>query len=223
MWLPPFEILSLSVQTYAYDHYGTGQTRVPTHFVTFEHQVELLRRILSRYTNAERVILAAESSMSTVTIEVACRWPRSVSGVALVFGGLDFAPTEQVEQFAKGLRLAFEPTVRRFVRMAIPEDTNGRFQDALYDIIARTGGERAAALVESFFPVDVRHRVGDITTPTVVIHGELDTLPTSPLAAAEEMAGLIPGAHLIVIPGAGHVPTLARPEAVVEGINQPLG
>lgn len=145
-----------------------------------------------------------------------------MSGLALVSAGLDFALTEQVERFAQGLRLAFEPTVRSFVQMAIPEDTNGRFQSWLYDIIARTGGDRAAALVESFYPVNVRHRLGDITMPTVVMHGELDILPMSPLAAAEEMAGLIPGAHLIVIPGAGHVPTLTRPDAVVKGINQLL-
>jgi pimeloyl-ACP methyl ester carboxylesterase len=35
------------------------------------------------------------------------------------------------------------------------------------------------------------------------------------LAAAEEMAGAIPGAQLNVIPDAGHVPTLSRPVDVV--------
>ena len=56
-----------------------------------------------------------------------------------------------------------------------------------------------------------------------MIHGALDALPTSLLAAAEETANAIPMAELIVIPNAGHVPTLSRPEAVVEAIEEFLG
>lgn len=222
IWQPPFELLSMSHRTVAYDHYGTGQSHVPGHLVTFEHQVQLLGRILTRNDAEERLILAADSSMTTVVIEAVCRWPHLVSGLTLVSGGLDFAPSEQVERFVQGLRHAFEPTIEAFVQMAMPEDGTGRLQRWLHDIIARTGGERAAALVESFYSVDVRPRLAEITAPTVVIHGELDHLPTSPLAAAEEMAGLIPDAKLIVLPDTGHVPTLTRPEAVAAAISQLL-
>jgi 3-oxoadipate enol-lactonase/4-carboxymuconolactone decarboxylase len=222
IWQPPFELLSASRRTVGYDHYGTGQTHVPQHLVTFEHQVQLLGRILALNADAEVLILAADSSMTTVAIEAARRWPDSVSGLVLVSGGLDFAPSEQVERFVQGLRHAFEPTVKAFVQMAIPEDTTGRFQRWLYDIIARTGGERAAALVESFYGVDVRPQLTEITMSTVVIHGELDSLPTSPLAAAQEMSDSITEAKLIVLPDTGHVPTLTRPEAVVDAIDQLL-
>ncbi|MFV1999192.1 MAG: alpha/beta fold hydrolase, partial [Acidimicrobiia bacterium] len=122
------------------------------------------------------------------------------------------------ERFVQGLRHAFEPTIEAFVQIAIPEDRTGRFQRWLSNIIARTGGERAAVLVESFYSIDVRPRLVELTMPTVVIHGELDRLPTSPLSAAEEMADLISGAKLIVLPDTGHVPTLTRPEAVAEAI-----
>jgi len=222
IWQPPFEILSTSYRTIAYDHYGTGQTRVPEHLVTFEHQVQLLGRILTRSNTEDRLILVADSSMTTVAIEAACRWPHLVSALSLVSGGLDFMPSEQVERFVQGLRHAFEPTIDAFVQMAMPEDDTGRLQRWLRDIIARTGGERAAALVESFYSVDVRPRLPEITAPTVVIHGELDQLPTSPLAAAEEMADLIPDATLVVLPDTGHVPTLTRPEAVAAAIRQLL-
>jgi pimeloyl-ACP methyl ester carboxylesterase len=63
----------------------------------------------------------------------------------------------------------------------------------------------------------------ELAMPTVVIHGELDRLPTSPLAAADEMADLISNAELIVLPDTGHVPTLNRPEAVAAAIDQVLG
>ncbi len=224
IWQRTFEILSNNWQTIAYDHFGTGQTHVSESLVTFEHQVQLLGRLIARYNNTgKRLVLAADSSMTTVAIEAAYRWPNLMSGLALVSGGLDFAPSEDVKRFVQGLRFAFEPTVEAFVQMAIPEDTTGRVQRRLYDIIARTGGERAAVLVESFYSVDVRPRLIELAIPTVVIHGELDRLPTSPLAAAEEMADLISDAELIVLPDTGHVPTLNRPEAVATAINQLLG
>lgn len=223
IWQPPFEILSGNWQTIAYDHFGTGQTHVSESLVTFEHQVQLLGRLISRYNTGEGLVLAADSSMTTVAIEAAYRWPNLVSGLALVSGGLDFAPSEEVKQFVQGLRYAFGPTVEAFVQMAIPEDTTGRVQRRLYDIIARTGGERAAVLVESFYSVDVRPRLTELAIPTAVIHGELDRLPTSPIAAAEEMADLISDAKLILLPDTGHVPTLNRPEAVAAAINQLLG
>ena len=73
-------------------------------------------------------------------------------------------------------------------------------------------------MVESFYTVDIRPRLQHIKVPAVVIHGELDHLPTSPIAASEEIAGAIPDARLVVLPGAGHVPTLTKPQAVADEI-----
>ncbi len=220
IWQPPFELLSKTFRTVAYDHYGTGQTRVPPTLVTFENQVRLLGRILNRHTTADSCVLAGDSSMTTVAIEAAYRWPETVSGLVLVSGGLDFSPTEAVTRFVQGLRRAFDPTVEAFVEMAVPEDSEGHHRRWLRDIITRTGGNRAAALVESFYTVDVRDRLGYLKMPTVVIHGELDAIPTSPLAAAQEMAHSIPNSELVVLPDTGHVPTLTRPVLIAEAITQ---
>jgi pimeloyl-ACP methyl ester carboxylesterase len=53
--------------------------------------------------------------------------------------------------------------------------------------------------------------------PTLIIHGELDAI--IPLAVAETTARAIPDSKLVVIPGAGHVPAMTRPEEVVAAIN----
>ncbi len=46
--------------------------------------------------------------------------------------------------------------------------------------------------------------------PTLVAVGAEDRLTPPPMAA--EIAGLIPGARLVRIPGCGHLPPLERPE-----------
>jgi pimeloyl-ACP methyl ester carboxylesterase len=55
--------------------------------------------------------------------------------------------------------------------------------------------------------------LASILAPTLLLWGERDVLV--PAAGARELEGLIGGARLRLIPGAGHVPMLDRPEAVI--------
>lgn len=55
-------------------------------------------------------------------------------------------------------------------------------------------------------------RIAAITAPTLVLHGEIDRLV--PLANGEILAERIPGAELVVVPGANHVLTSDEPEQV---------
>lgn len=217
IWQQPFEVLSRDHRTIAFDHYGTGETQVPAEIVTFENQVGLVRALLDAF-GLERAVIAGDSSNTAVAIEVARRWPERVSALVLVSGGIDYSPSELVLQFVASLRSDFDATMDFFVPLCLPEDDTGHLRQWLRDVIARTGGERAARLVESFYEVDVREALSEVRAPTLVIHGALDALPTSPLAAAQEMAERIPDARLLVLDHAGHVPTLSRPSEVAHAM-----
>lgn len=141
-----------------------------------------------------------------------------MSALVLVSGGIDDAPSDVVRQFAASLRSDFDATIDFFVPLCLPEDTTGHLRRWLRDIIGRTGGERAAQLIESFYEVNVRDALAEVKAPTLVVHGALDALPTSPVEAAEEMADRIPDARLLVLDDAGHVPTLSRPVEVAQAI-----
>ena len=222
VWQQPFELLSSRWRTIGYDHFGVGQTRVAPDIVTFEDQVLLLDGILDTF-GVDRCVLAGDSNNTAVALEVALRWPTRVDALVLVSGAVDFSPTPDIRRFVEGLRSAFDTTLDAFVDLCMPEDDVGHLRAWLRDIIARTGGERAARLVESFYEVDVRGKLGAVEVPTLVVHGALDVLPTSTLAAAEELAATIPEAELVVLPDAGHVPTLSRPEAVVDAVEAFVG
>ena len=53
---------------------------------------------------------------------------------------------------------------------------------------------------------------GPITCPTTVVVGEAD--PSSPVAKSQEIAAAIPGAQLVIIPNASHIPNFEAAEAV---------
>lgn len=218
IWQQPFELLSSQRRVIGYDHYGTGETRVPADMVTFDNQVQLLASVLDRF-EVDRCVLAGDSTMTTVALEAARRWPQRVTGLVLVSAGIDYTPDDAVIRFVQGLRHAFDATLEAFVDLCLPEDDSGHLRLWLRDIIARTGGERAAQLVESFYEVNMKPHLRQIETPTLVIHGSLDALPTSPLSAAEELASRKPNAELMVLSGAGHVPTLSRPDEVTAAID----
>ena len=57
---------------------------------------------------------------------------------------------------------------------------------------------------------------GQLSAPTVVIHGEDD--PLVPLAGGRDTAENIPGAELIVVPGVGHEMPAPVLDVFVEGI-----
>jgi pimeloyl-ACP methyl ester carboxylesterase len=63
---------------------------------------------------------------------------------------------------------------------------------------------------------DSRPGLPAISCPTLVLVGDGDQL--TPPALSEEMAGLIPGSKLVVIPDCGHLSTLERPEAVTQAL-----
>ncbi len=60
--------------------------------------------------------------------------------------------------------------------------------------------------------MDLRGRIGAVRVPTLVIAGEDD--PATPIEMAEEIARLIPGAELTVVPEAAHLIALEQPDVV---------
>lgn len=63
------------------------------------------------------------------------------------------------------------------------------------------------------------HRYGEIVVPTTIIHGEADTT-VSPRIHADALAREIPGARLILLPGAGHMPHHAYRDLVADEIER---
>jgi pimeloyl-ACP methyl ester carboxylesterase len=86
------------------------------------------------------------------------------------------------------------------------------------------GDVRSAGLLPmltAFAAADLRPVLQTIAVPTLLLHGELDA--RAPLPVARALHAAIPGARLVVVPGAGHYLNLAAPETFDSEVRRFLG
>jgi 3-oxoadipate enol-lactonase/4-carboxymuconolactone decarboxylase len=218
IWQQPMEILSRRYRVFSFDHFGSGLTVVPERMVTFDHQVLLVERLLDLW-ELDRPVLVGDSNNAAVAAQVALNQPDRLGGLGLVAGGVRHEASPQLQAFVAGLRSNFEATLAGFVRFCIPEEGAEAEQRWLAELIRRTGGERAARLVESYLGMDLTDRLPEISVPAMVLQGALDATPST-VGTAEGLADALADCTLEMLDGVGHVPMLTRPAAVAAAIER---
>lgn len=216
VWQQPFELLSSRHRVVGYDHFGVGLTRCEPEQVSFENQVQLAVAVMDSY-GIEQWVLMGDSAMVAVAIEVARRHPERVSRLVLVCGGPKVDDRPERQRFAKGLEVAFEPTIDGFATRCLPEGDEPA-REWMKAILRRNGSERLLAQLRSFARVDVTDALPLITVPTLIVSGELDDIEGGD--SAELMAEAIPDASLVRLRDIGHVPQLSQPLLLVETIEE---
>jgi pimeloyl-ACP methyl ester carboxylesterase len=212
IWAPTFERLSGRWRVVSFDHDGVGQTKVQPADITHERHLETLFSVLDAQ-RVERCVIAGDSNNATLAIEAVLREPDRFNGLLIVNGhawGFDNAPARRL---AQGFRDNFEGALHFFVEMVFPETESDHLKAWLRDIIARTGAEAAARIIEIYYGLDLRPHLGEVTLPAMIVHGVLDTLSPSALSDAKELAGAL-NADLRLLDGAGHLPLLSQPDEV---------
>ena len=215
LWVQPFARLSANWHTIAYDHRGTGATLAPAASITFDRLVEDVFCVLDAY-QVERCYLAAESSGAAVALGAALRRPERVAGLIIVDGFYYSPPGDGPDAFVAALQANYDQALKVFVAACVPEPDCEHIKRWGLQILQRATPEAAIALYEMANGVDLRGEISRIVQPTLVIHGDADQIV--PVAAAQWLAQTLPNAELVVLPGAGHVPTMTRPDAVVAEI-----
>lgn len=131
-------------------------------------------------------------------------------------------PEAELAQFATSLRDDYRATLRRFVAVQSRGSERGReelrrLRETLFDH-GEPAAEALAAGLQLLGDADLRPQLAAIKQPTLILHGERDTL--APLAAAEYTAAEMPNAKLVCIVGAGHAPFISHPQAFISAIKE---
>ena len=143
-------------------------------------------------------------------------------GTTPAFGGRDPSFAEQF------LAARLGPLEGRTMQDAAPAMLDGMFgADAAPDAFARALAAMQAVpddvyrdTLRCLTTFDRRADMARIAVPTVLIAGERDQ--AAPLKTMQRMAETIPGAQIIVIPGAGHLIHLEKPAAFAAALRDAL-
>lgn len=215
LWAEPFSILSQSWHTIAYDHRGAGATIAPVESIAFKRLVDDVFAVLDAY-NVENCVLAAESAGALTALGAALKHPERITGLVSV-DGMYFRDTPpEKDLFLLGLRKDYSATLDRFVETCIPELDSDHIKRWGRQIIDRAPQEAAIALYRSAGEIDLRNELSLISQPTLILHGEADGIV--PVNEARQLSEILPNAKLSILPGAGHVPTMTRPQEIAHEI-----
>ncbi len=173
--------------------------------------------------------LAGWSLGAQLALTVAARHPGQVGKLVLVAGTASFVqrdgwphamPPATLAEFAAGVAADVEAMLPRFVGGFNRGD--GRAKAVTLELLKladpRPSGEVLATGLNWLRDVDLRDLAPQVKAPTLLIHGAAD--PLMPLAAAEALAALIPGAQLAVFADCAHAPFISRPDDFVATVQR---
>ena len=113
-------------------------------------------------------------------------------------------------RFARWGRRAMPPSDRRLFE---DPEWRGRLQEDFREALRQGPGAAVHDLAVGQRGL-AEATVADLAVETVVLHGSDDV--NVPIGLARWVAGQVPGARLIELPGAGHLSALERPELVLD-------
>ncbi|MES9965392.1 MAG: pimeloyl-ACP methyl ester esterase BioH [Candidatus Sedimenticola sp. 20ELBAFRAG] len=127
--------------------------------------------------------------------------------------------------FAKALVKAPAQTLERFLSLQVRGDEEARQTLRLLrqDLAERPEADETALEhgLDLLLNIDLREQVKSIACPVLWLLGERDTLV--PVAVAEELEQLLPGADILVLGGCAHAPFLSHPEQSLRALTHFLG
>lgn len=212
MWDPQWPVLAdAGYRVVRCDFRGFGETPVPQGPHNDADDVLALVDELG----AGPVAVAGASYGGKVALEIAARWPRRVTALALVCAAMPgHEPTDVLRGFwqregelidAGDIAGAVELNVATWLGPEAGQATRERVR-----LMQRHAFDVQLAAPQEYEPAEVAVDLGAITAASLVVSGAKD-LPDFRLIAAR-LAALLPGARQVELAWAGHLPTLERPQ-----------
>jgi pimeloyl-ACP methyl ester carboxylesterase len=109
----------------------------------------------------------------------------------------------------QGVQVLVDALLPKLLGPAAPAPLRAQVEAMIRDTPAQAAADATRAMARR---ADTRPALSRFAGPTLVVVGDQD--PITPPAKAQELAGLVPSAELVTIPGAGHLSNLEAPAQV---------
>lgn len=203
-----------------YDERGCGLSDWEAGEFTFDDWVADLESVVEAL-GLQRFPLLGVSQGGAVAVAYAARHPERVSKLVLCGAyarGRAVRAVGDQEKRAAALDLDLarvgwgrdDPAFRQvFAAQFLPDGTRADW--AAFDQLQRrtTSGENAVRFLEEFARIDVRDLAREVQCPTLILHSREDH--RVPMESGQELAALIPDAHLVALDSKNHLLTGDEP------------
>jgi len=225
-WQPVAERLARRYRTIRFDNRGYGESDAPAGPYTAAQLAGDAVAVLDA-AGAERAHVVGTSLGGAVAQELALRHPGRVEKLVLLStmsGVANMHPLPEKTLLLLAEAPALDPAValRRFVENALDPEPEPELVERIVALRTQNPPDPAgwAAQAGIWSTFDVWDELPGLAAPTLVVHGEGDTVVDA--RNAPLVAGRIPGAQLRLVPG-GHLFFWNRPGDLVRLLEEFLG
>ncbi len=223
MWGPQLPVLAERYRVVNVDQRGHGRSGHLTEPFDLYDMVADVVAVLDELS-IDRAVWAGLSIGGMVAMRAAVTVPERVSGLILVdthAGSETGYKKIKYRAMGAGAKLfGTRPFLPGIMPLMFGRSTRRLKPDLVDDWRERFASVHLASLnltVDALARRDtVIDKIADIQMPTVVIVGDEDA--SLPVAYSREIAAAVPGASLVIVPGAGHLSSLEQPDAVTEAM-----
>jgi len=212
MWAPQLESFAAEHRVHAFDLPGFGSEPLAPGRLSYVDW-------LAERTPPGAAVVGG-SFGGRIALDLALEQPELVSMLVLVAPGLDgWTWSEEAgagfaEEEAALERGDLATAAQAQARMWLADDADPGVRELVREMTVRTYELQLPVEdeVEILWPrPPARERLGELAVPTLIVVGDQDLPDLLEIASLLEHS--IPGARKVVIEGAGHMPSLERPEA----------
>jgi pimeloyl-ACP methyl ester carboxylesterase len=214
MWAPQVEALRGQFRCVVWDERLHGSTKDDGALYTYWDAADDVLGLLD-HLGVGQATLAGHSQGGFLSLRAALRAPERVNALVLIDTAAVAWPPENLAQMSS-IRDHFRDGDLDTVAPILLNMLLGRpeiHQDWLQAWHKQPQQRLADAVAVLMSVDDISARLGQITQPALIVHGEADQ--PIPLPLGQMLRDGLPGAQdPIVIPGAGHTPSLTHPDEV---------
>lgn len=223
VWEPVTQALAQHFRVHALDLPGMGHSPACEPY-TLER---LTQRVADQLPDG--ALLCGWSLGGLVAMRLALTQPRKVSRLALVGATPRFVNGDGwhcgvsaavFREFAAQVENDYPGTMDRFLGLQAfgGEAARSTIRQLRERFMLRPEPDKAVlhAALQILLDTDLRGEASGLTLPTLLLHGERDTL--APAAAAQWLAQQLPQCALQLVRGGAHAPFLSHPTAFVQAV-----
>jgi pimeloyl-ACP methyl ester carboxylesterase len=164
----------------------------------------------------ERAVFVGHSMGSAIVMQIALDYPNHISALSFIGSGARLRVHPDLIQYTSS-----EATFHRAVDLAVSWSFSSNASQRLVELAAKRMRETRPSVLHNDFlacdTFDVMGRISEIKQPTLIICGEEDCM--TPLRFSQFLANNITGSRLVIIPEAGHMVMLEKPDQVADTLS----